>query len=109
MYKKNPPINLDELKKIARHQWTDEMLAGHFGCSGQTIRRRYGEIIDAARLEGKSSIIDALWIRAKASDKILEHVADRFLGKIPTKVELSNEELTHLVDQKLNSEPKEET
>lgn len=84
-----PRIKLDEekLKKCAEKQWTDAELAAFFECSIDTLHRNYADLIDTSRANGKAKLRDLIWQRAIAgSDRMLEHAANRFLGKIAEEI-----------------------
>jgi hypothetical protein len=80
-------IDVEVLKKLAERQWPDTEIAAffcresnNFKISHQTIRRRYGQIIDTCRLNGKSKLRDQMWIRLQAgSDVILKHAMQHYL------------------------------
>lgn len=80
-------IDLDQLKKCAAKQWPDTEIAAWFqkdgfSISAQTIRRRYGELIDTARLNGKSKLRDLQWSVASAGDvKMMIHLGKHYLGQ----------------------------
>ena len=103
-----PKKKIDEegVRKLAEKQWSYEMIGAFFGVSHQTIMRRYGRIVEESRQEGKSKIVDLLWMRATSdkSDKILTHLADRFLGPIPKKIEITREQAIEVLEKELERE-----
>lgn len=104
-------IDPEQLRKLAEKHWSTESIAYFFGVSVRTVNRRFGRAIEEARHGGKSKLLDLLWARAsgaagqKQSDRILEHLANRVLGSIKQKVEitdLSDEILAFEAERRLN-------
>lgn len=94
MARPKKPIDVEQLKLAATKQWDDEQIGALFKVDGCTVRRRYGDVIDECRHNGKAKLKDMLWARAtgnkekniKGSDRILMHIADRFLGPVKQEV-----------------------
>jgi hypothetical protein len=94
MARPRKPVDLEQLKIAASQQWDDEMIGALFHVSGQTVRRRFGAAIDECRQSGKSKLVATLWARAvgnkatgvTGSDRVLIHIADRFLGPVKQEV-----------------------
>jgi hypothetical protein len=108
-----PRKNIDEkaLIAMAERGWSIRGIAAAFGVGAETIRVRYGAKIMEARQHGAQKLLDILWQRGvkEKSDRVLVHLADRIIGKVPQRIELSNEELVGLVEAKLNQGTEEET
>lgn len=114
MARPRKPLDLEQVIKLASKLWTDEMIGAFFDVSCQTVRRRYGKEIDAARQTGKSKLVDIMWARVTgqslkqgeqydkrgSSDTVLLHALDRYLGKTPTKLELNDELVDAYINQK---------
>jgi hypothetical protein len=95
-----PKIKLDveKLKKCAEKQWTNEEIGAFFGVSKDTIERNYAADVHEARHNGKAKLRDLIWQRAlNGSDRMLEHAANRFLGPIVAKHEISIQDLIETV------------
>lgn len=109
---KKKRIDVETLKKLAKKLWTDKMLAAFFEIHQTNLRKRYANEIDACRQIGQANIIDLLWQRSigykdsvsgrfvAPSDKILEHMANRFLGPVK-KIEDPAEEVPLSRDDKV--------
>ena len=97
MARPQKPIDAEQVRKLAERHWTMEMIAAHFNVSGDTIKRRFKDVVDAGRQEGKAKLIDVLWQRAviEKSDRILIHLAERILGPI-----IQEQKVTHYGDFK---------
>lgn len=98
MARPKKPIDIDQLKKIAERGWNDDEIGAFFNATGQTVRRRFGPIIDSHRLNGKAKLKDIIWQRAigkggndKGSDRVLIHLADRVLGPVKQEVEQAHQ------------------
>ena len=103
-------IDDEQLEKLAMRGWGPKAIAHFFNCSEDTIIRRFADRIELCKARGGATALDMAWQKAgKGSDKCIEILLDRLLGKVKSKVEISNEELTSLVAEKLESEPKEDT
>jgi len=61
-----PRLNLDktQIETLARINCTHEEIAAVMGCSVDTISRNYAELINKARLNGKTSLRRAQWKKA---------------------------------------------
>lgn len=86
--KKNPggrprkPVDEETVLKLAKKLWPVEEIANWFNVSAQTIARRYGSVIDAGYLEGKSILRDLQWKKAQeGSERILLHMSQHHLGQ----------------------------
>lgn len=104
-------IDLNVLVSLAERGWSARQIAAAFKVDPTTITRKYSALIEEARQHGAAKLMDILWQRGVTakSDRILTHLADRILGKVATKVEISNEDLVNLVEAKLATEPKEDS
>lgn len=102
-----PPKEIDEetVRKLAERQWDYEQIAAFFGVSGDTIKRRFEDVVYEAKHSGKAKLIDILWQRAvtEKSDKVLVHLADRILGPVPKKIELTREQAVEFLENDLRA------
>lgn len=73
-------VNL--VKELAAHHVTKEAIAGALGISFPTLNQHFFNEIELARHEGKQRIMDMLWFKARTSDRVLIHLADRVLGPV---------------------------
>ena len=98
-------IDIEQVKKLAERQWSDEQIAGFIGCDRRTLERRFSQELAAARQSGRAKLIDVLWQRGvkDKSDRILTHLADRFLGAIPKKIEITREQAIEVLEKDLKS------
>lgn len=99
-----PRIILDreKIRKCAEKQWTDEEIADFFDCSSDTLRRNYCEDLDRGRASGRAKLRDLIWSRAIAgSDRMLVHAANRFLGAIKHKIEITREQAIEFLEKEL--------
>lgn len=89
------PIDPDQVKNLAERGWSGRQIAAHFGVNEATIRRKFDALIAEARQHGAAKLLDVLWQRGVTgkSDRVLVHLADRIIGKIPTVIKLSREQL----------------
>jgi hypothetical protein len=107
-------IDVEQLKKVAERQWSNEMIAAFFNVDRKTIERRFSPEIEEGRQRGRAKLVDLLWARAhgnperniKGSDRILEHVSNRYLGPVKTilKIEakdLPDEEIAKIAMERL--------
>jgi hypothetical protein len=93
-----PKVKLDEsiILKLGERHWSDLQIAATMGCHEHTIKRRFGDKLILARQRGCAKLVDILWQRAvhDKRDRVLMHLADRFLGAIPKsdKMELTGKD-----------------
>lgn len=100
--RKRLEINVGQLRDLASHGWKIEAMAAHFGCSRDTLERRYAAIIKEARLIGAANITEMLYLRAKSgSDRALLRLDDRFNGVIKQQVEVTNSEHEEWMDRQI--------
>lgn len=105
------PIDENALIAMAERGWSVRGIAAAFKVSPNTILNHYGAKIEEARQHGAQKLLDVLWQRGvkEKSDRVLVHLADRIIGKIPQKIELTNEELVNLAKEKLNADREEDS
>ena len=95
-------LDEEQMSKCAEKQWTTKEIAAFFRVSEDLLQKRYSVLIAEARQRGTAKLRDLMWQRAiNGSDRMLEHIANRFLGSIPSHVKMS---LTDLSDEKLAEE-----
>ncbi len=95
---------------LAERGWSMRQIAAAFKVDEGTIRKRFSAKVEEARHHGAAKLLDVLWQRGvkEKSDRVLTHLADRILGKVPTKIELTDEIIDRAVEERLNSGPKKE-
>lgn len=102
-----PPADIDEqqVRNLAERGWSGRQIAAHFGVAESVIRRRFSAVIEEARQHGAAKLIDILWQRGvkEKSDRILMHLADRLLGRVPQKIEITREQAIEFLEQDLKS------
>ena len=97
-------IDVEQLEKCAEKQWSVAEIAAFFRVSHDTIERRYALIIKEARARGTAKLRDLLWQRAiNGSDRILENIADRFIGPRPQRMEITREQAIEKLETDLKS------
>lgn len=72
-----------QVKDLARKQWTNIEIAAHFEVHVQTLTHHFSQILEQGRLEGIGNMRDDLWQRAKRSDKLFIELLNRYLGPVP--------------------------
>lgn len=106
MARPKKPINEVQLRLLAERQWSSRQMGAFFGVHSTNIVRRYAALIEEAREHGKAKLIDVLWERAvdHKSDRVLIYLADRVLGPIPKKIELSKEDAIRVLEDEFKRE-----
>lgn len=78
-------IDQQKLAKLAEKHWTDTEIAAFFKVSPDLIRRRFSDLIEESRQNGKAKLRDIQWARAlKGSDRIIIHMSRHYLGQHDT-------------------------
>jgi hypothetical protein len=107
-----PPTPIDEnvVVSLAERGWSIRQIAAAFKVDEKTIRKNYSALIEESRQHGAAKLLDVLWKRGvqEKSDKVLTHLADRILGKVATKIELTDETLDSLIEERLKSTARKE-
>lgn len=73
-------ISAARVRAIAQTLASYEEIAAAFGCSADTIRRRYRDQVEQGRARGTLSLKRRMWKRSKTSDRVLIHLYDRHVG-----------------------------
>lgn len=96
-------IEVEQLKKLAERGWSARQIASHFEVDEATVRRRFSAIIAEARQHGQAKLLDILWQRgvAEKSDRILKDLADRIIGPVPKKIEITREQALEFLEKEL--------
>ena len=99
-------IDTEQLRKLAERQWSNEQIAVFLGADRRTIERRFSQLLIDARQQGRAKLIDILWQRGvqEKSDRILIHLADRVLGPVPKKIEITKEQAIECLERELERE-----
>lgn len=91
-----PKLNIDKeaVFKLAKMHCTMEEMAGFFGCSVDTLERRFADVIDKGRQEGKMKLRDLqLQAANKGNVVMLIWLGKQILGQ-SEKIESKNENTT---------------
>lgn len=99
--KKDLSLSLEQIVvNLARVGWTNRKIARFVGAPRQTIESRYSAIINAARHEAGREYIERAremaLNRERPSERMLEHLMNRYLGPIPQKHEINKEDLIEI-------------
>ncbi len=108
-----PPMEIDrnQVLKLAEAGWTATAIAGFLGCSTDTVYRRVSAAeIQSAREQGDAKLMQAAYTRAmggriekvlpdgtvqiqylKSSDRLLQYMIDRRMGRVKQVVEVNPE------------------
>lgn len=82
MARPKKPIDVHVLEKMAEKLWPIEEIAAGLRVSPQTIKRRYGKLIEDCRQRGKSKLRDLQWQRClQGSDRMILHMGKHLLGQ----------------------------
>lgn len=85
------PLDADQIYKLAVKHWSYEEIGAFFNVSGDTIKRRFKDLIDLGKLEGKAYIRDLQWKRAmEGSDRMILHLSEQRLGE-RSKIEIKSD------------------
>lgn len=100
------PIDAKIVHRLAQKMLPTETIASLLGCSVWTLQRRFAQEIELGRSAGKEQIMDMLMDRAKTSDMVLLHVANRFFGPVEQKLDINlktmpTEKLVEVLEQRL--------
>ncbi len=79
-----PKLDIDatEVYSLAKLHCTNEEIAAFFGCSTDTIERRFAGQLAKGKAEGKLSLRRMQWRRAeKGSDTMLIFLGKQYLGQ----------------------------
>lgn len=106
MARPRKPIDPEQVRKLAERQWSDEQIAAVIGCDRRTLERRFPQLLRDARHAGRAKLIDILWQRGvtEKSDRVLLHLADRALGPVPKKIEITKEQAIEVLEKELERE-----
>lgn len=87
-------INEEQLRKLAMMGCTSKEMAAFFNCSVDTLERRFADIINLGREEGKSSVRRMLWKHGELGNTIaLKYLIRNVLKeKLVEDVNLSSDE-----------------
>lgn len=105
------PIDEKQVRKLAERGWSVRQIAAHFEVDEATIRRRFAAAVEESRHHGQAKLLDVLWqrgignpeTRTGGDNRVLLHLADRILGKIPQKIEITREQAIEFLEQDLKS------
>ena len=82
MARPKKPVDMDQLRKLAKMQCTLEEIASWFGISISTCSHRFRSEIAQAREGGKISLRRLQWKRARAgSDTMIIHMSQHSLNQ----------------------------
>lgn len=95
------PIDLEQLRQLGEYQMSTEQVAAFFRVSRDTIERHYAAILKEARQAGTAKLIIEAFQRAKVSDRIFEHLLNRYLGAIPKKIEITKEQAIEFLENEV--------
>lgn len=90
-------IDREQLRKLASRGYTIEGLADFFKVHRNTLSKHFSAEIEDAKHMGCTKIMDEFWRRGfglntKASDRIFLKLADRMLGPVVQKTELTGKD-----------------
>ncbi len=99
-------IDRDVVKKLAERGWSGRQIAAAFEVDEATIRRKFSALIKESRHHGAAKLLDILWQRGvtEKDARILLHLADRILGKVPQKIQLTREQAIEFLEDELDRE-----
>lgn len=103
-----PKIEIDseEVYKLAKMYCSIEEMADFFGCSRDTIERRFAAIIAKARSEGRQKLRKLQWESAENGNVVMQIFLGKQYLKQSDKVEtnITQSEGFEFVEQKSDSE-----
>lgn len=109
-----PTIQIDEaqLEKLAAIGCTMKEMSAFVGCSVDTLERRFAELIDKGREQGKSSVRRMIWKHAEANGNsiALKYLIHNVLKeKLDSGLELKilSEQISKMTDEQLFALAKE--
>lgn len=75
-------IDPNIVRNLAAEFKSPQTIAAILSVDRRTLEKGFSHILEEGRHEGKARIIETLMDRAKSSDRVLIHIADRFLGPV---------------------------
>lgn len=104
--RKIPPIPEDQVRKLAERGWSGRAIAAQFGVDERTIRRKFAAVIAESKQHGAAKLLDVLWKRATEgrSDRVLVHLADRIIGPVVKKIEITKEQAIEFLEKELEQD-----
>lgn len=99
-------IDVEVVKKLAERGWSGRQIAAAFSVNESVIRKRFGALMTEARHHGAAKLLDVLWQRGvtEKDTRVLIHLADRILGVIPKKIEITKEQAIEVLEKELERE-----
>ena len=104
-----PKKQIDEttVRRLAEIHCTVEEIASVVGCSKDTLERRFADIIDEGKAEGKSSLRRMQWEAAqKGNTAILIWLGKQLLGQKDTANPFGDNPASIILKYNLNEEKK---
>ncbi len=101
------PIDVEVVKKLAERGWSGRQIAAALGVDEGTLRKKgLSAMMADARHHGAAKLLDVLWQRGVTDrdNRVLIHLADRILGKIPQKIEITKEQAIEFLEKELERE-----